>query len=167
MYRSPSGSILTFLRLLNQCLYYLTTLGLSVVIGTDHNIDLLKPTSEARDFLNLLRSFNIYSSIIEPTRGKASLDTFLTNFDCWNYRAWVSRDQIADHQHVILSLSTGPKFDLNGEELLAGYRFFNHLPVAIRDLPISRFKAVVKDWLIENPFYDLSEFYKVGLPVLL
>ncbi|XP_054287733.1 uncharacterized protein LOC129003463 [Macrosteles quadrilineatus] len=50
---------------------------------------------------------------------------------------------------------------------IAGYRFFNHLPVAIRDLPISRFKAVVKDWLIENPFYDLSEFYKVGLPVLL
>lgn len=106
MYRSPSGNGVTFFNLLELCLEYLLTLGLFVIIGTDHNINLLRHSSEVTDFLNLLRSYNLYCTIIEPTREKASLDTFISNFDRWNYKAAVSREQIADHQHVFLSIET-------------------------------------------------------------
>jgi len=75
-----------------------------VVIGTDHNIDLLKATHEANDFCDILRSFNFYSSVREPTRGDSSLDSFLTNVDSWNYEVAVSNEQIADHNHVLFVL---------------------------------------------------------------
>lgn len=59
------------------------------VIGTDHNINLIGSSSDARDFLYLLRSFNFFCAVNEPTKGGSSLDTFLTNLDCWNYYASV------------------------------------------------------------------------------
>ncbi|KAG8255476.1 hypothetical protein J6590_091787 [Homalodisca vitripennis] len=76
MYRSPLGQVARFLYLLELCLGFLVTLGLSVVIG----------------------------SVSEPTRGAASLDSFLTNIDKWSYDVLISESQIADHKHVFFTL---------------------------------------------------------------
>lgn len=75
-----------------------------MVIGTDHNINLIGSSSDARDFLYLLISFNFFCAVNEPTRflfcGDSSLDTFLTKLDCWNYYASVCDNLIADLRHV-------------------------------------------------------------------
>jgi len=59
MYRSPSGSVERFFELLEICLTSLVSFGLSIVIGTDHNIDLLKSSDESKEFVNILCSYNI------------------------------------------------------------------------------------------------------------
>lgn len=102
MYRSPSGSMDRFLHLLESCLVFLVSLEFTIVIGTDHNINLVSSSSEKLAFVNLLRSFNLYCATTLPTRGESSLDTFLTNLDTWEYEVSVSSDQIADHKHVFL-----------------------------------------------------------------
>lgn len=106
MYRSPSGDINRFFCLLELCLTYLISLGVSIVIGTDHNINLLQNNGNTLEFLNLLRSFNVYNCVSEPTRGESCLDSFLTNVNCWDYKVEVSRDQISDHKYIMLSLDT-------------------------------------------------------------
>lgn len=127
MYRSPNGDVNRFFMLLEMCLNYVLTLGLSVLIGTDHNIDLLNPRNESHEFLNLLRSFNCYSSVIEPTRGNASLDSFITNFDSWDYDVVVSDDQIADHKHIFLVafLSRDQNIELDNIAKTVTFRVFN------------------------------------------
>ena len=40
---------------------------------------------------------------------------------------------------------------------------FNHLPVNIRNLPISLFKRTVRSTLISNPLYSLSEFFNISM----
>jgi len=112
MYHSPSGNFNRFFYLLNMCLGYLTTLGLSIVIGTDHNVNVLTHPNVANDFMNILRSYNIFFSVNEATHGDSPLDTILTNLDSWRYKAWVSVDKIADHKHVFFSQDlSGRRFD--------------------------------------------------------
>lgn len=128
LYRSPLGDIKRFFHLLESCLGFLLTLKLSVIIGTDHNVNLNKSSPEASDFLNLIRSFNMYASIIEPTRNTSSLDTFITNLDSWNYKAIVSQEQISDHKHVLLSVKCSSRIDrsVNGRDAqTVNYRVFN------------------------------------------
>lgn len=102
MYRAPSGNIIRFFHLLELCLDFLMSYGTTIVIGTDHNINLLDDSSDKSSFLNLLRSFNLFCSVTVPTRGSSSLDNFITNLDTWNYEISVSQDQIADHKHLFL-----------------------------------------------------------------
>lgn len=104
MYRSPNGNLERFFTLLELCLNYLVSLDLRIIIGTDHNVNLLHNSREAADFLNILRGFNIYCSVVEPTRDNSSLDTFLTNLDKYDYVSSVSVDLLADHKHVFLTL---------------------------------------------------------------
>lgn len=105
MYRSPNGNLERFFFLLELCLNYLVSLNLPIIIGTDHNVNLLQNSREAVDFLNVLRGYNIYCSVIEPTRGNSSLDTFLSNLDACDYISSVSVDHLADHKHVLLTLT--------------------------------------------------------------
>lgn len=44
-----------------------------------------------------------------------------------------------------------------------GIKFFNHLPVHLRELPAQKFKAKVKQILIKNAFYSLSEFFNFNI----
>jgi len=90
MYRSPSGNMDRFLHLLELCLTVLLTMGMHIVIGTDHNINLLWTSHKTTAFLNLLRGFNFYCATTDSTRGNSSLDTFLTNLDRWCYDVSVS-----------------------------------------------------------------------------
>ena len=41
---------------------------------------------------------------------------------------------------------------------VTGYKFFNSLPTHLRDLPKSKFLKTIRDWLISNPFYSITEF---------
>jgi hypothetical protein len=127
MYRSPNGNLVRFFSLLELCLAFLTSFGLAVAIGTDHNINLLNSSNEASEFMNILRSFNFYSSVFEPTRGLASLDSFLTNIDQWNYDVRVCPDQIADHKHVIFHFKYVVHKDVGGDLLtkIIKFRVFN------------------------------------------
>lgn len=50
---------------------------------------------------------------------------------------------------------------------VTGQKFFNHLPSSVRDLPLPKFKSVVKNWLINNPFYDSKEFFVTQFPQLI
>lgn len=105
MYRSPSGNFDRFFYLFELCMCYILTLGQSVVIGTDHNVNPLTHPSEALEFRNILRGVNLYFSIDEPTRGDSPLDTVLTSIDSRKYNASVSVDQLSDHKHVLFSLT--------------------------------------------------------------
>lgn len=104
MYRSPNGNMDRFFYLLEVCLTFLISFNVSIIIGTDHNIDLLRSSADRATFQNILRSFNIFCSVHGPTRGLASLDNFLTNLDVWSYDAEISRDMLADHRHVFLTI---------------------------------------------------------------
>lgn len=44
--------------------------------------------------------------------------------------------------------------------LHSGIKIFNHIPANIRSLPsLKRFNTVLKQWLIEQSFYDINEFF--------
>lgn len=113
MYCPPPPRVMLqdFFCLLELCLNYLIPLGYPVVIGTDHNINVGPDrfSAEAADFLNLLRSFNMYSLVWIPNRLNSSLDSFLTNLYSWDYSVAVSKDKIhvADHKHVFMVLIGG------------------------------------------------------------
>lgn len=47
--------------------------------------------------------------------------------------------------------------------LVAGIKCFNRLPVAFRDFPNSKFIKRTERWLLDHPFYKLSEFYEADL----
>ncbi|XP_046684790.1 uncharacterized protein LOC124370547 [Homalodisca vitripennis] len=152
MYRSPLGQVARFLYLLELCLGFLVTLGLSIVIGCDHNINLCLNSDDAQDFLNLLRSFNFYSSVSEPTRGAASLDSFLTNIDKWNYDVLISESQIADHKHVfftikhwrpqVIDLASGP---------------------LIKTVTIRSFNDTNFQWFVESVAVQVSSWHELAL----
>ena len=36
---------------------------------------------------------------------------------------------------------------------------FNRLPKAAHSVDLTRFKVVLKQWLLQNPFYNISEFF--------
>jgi hypothetical protein len=38
-------------------------------------------------------------------------------------------------------------------------KLFNALPVSIRDLELRSFEARMKRWLLENPFYNITEYF--------
>lgn len=83
---------------------FLVSLNCSVIIGTDHNINLLSSSRDSSDLHNLLRSFNMFKAVSGPTRENASLDNSFNNLDSWAYVASISDEQIADHKHVLLTL---------------------------------------------------------------
>ena len=39
-------------------------------------------------------------------------------------------------------------------------KFYNSLPLSVRDLPTKTFKILVKSTLTDNPLYNLDEFLK-------
>lgn len=47
--------VVGFYSMLGMCLGFLITFGLPILIGTDHNVDLLQASNERHNFLNVLR----------------------------------------------------------------------------------------------------------------
>lgn len=130
MYRSPNGSFEKFLSLCDRCLNFLVSFGLTILIGTDHNINLIGSTGEKTAFLNLLRSFNLFCTTMLPTRGNASLDNFITNLNTWDYDVSISTDQIADHKHVFLVVYSNISVSSCKPELKSvKFRMFNEASV--------------------------------------
>ncbi|XP_039277676.1 uncharacterized protein LOC120349982 [Nilaparvata lugens] len=76
VYRSPAGNFENFLLALEKLIAELTRVNPSfeVVIGGDFNVDLLKADNRAKDFINLLRSLDMYLANWRPTRLDACLD---------------------------------------------------------------------------------------------
>lgn len=129
MYRSPSGKVDRFLHLLELCLTFLVSFDFSIVIGTDHNINLSNDSCDKTAFLNLLRSFGLYCATDLPTRGESSLDTFLTNIDTWDYSTSVSSDQIADHKHVFMHVNKLQILPCKPKYKVVTFRNFNETSI--------------------------------------
>jgi hypothetical protein len=47
--------------------------------------------------------------------------------------------------------------------IVVGIKCFNKLPVALRELPYSKFTKNIEKWLLEHPFYNIQEFYEEDL----
>ena len=62
-------------------LHYLTKLNKnkSMLIGTDLNLDLNSGSNNVRKFVNIIKSFNLFYTNLEPTRLDACLDYFITD----------------------------------------------------------------------------------------
>lgn len=50
---------------------------------------------------------------------------------------------------------------------VSGVRFFNHLPLVVRQLSKPKLASVLRAFLLENPFYEVSEFMDTDLSNLL
>lgn len=50
-----------------------------VLIASDLNVDVRSQTASVRDFLNMLRSHNVFCMNFEPTRGDKCLDNIFTD----------------------------------------------------------------------------------------
>lgn len=174
MYRSPNGSVDRFFELLELCLMYLLKLGLQIVVGTDHNINLLNSSRDSSEFLNLLRGFNMYSTVIEPTRCMASLDSFLTNISLGNYDVSVSEDQIADHKHILLSVKCrhanrqsqvpAKRVSYRSFNEKAIQDFYNSLSIEVSEI-IDVVKALPANDGFMLFFNMLSEQYNIYFPI--
>lgn len=106
IYRSPDGDVEQFFSLFDQCLMYLCVRNRKLVLGGDFNLHLNEDTPVTRRFIDMLRSYGLYLTSLEPTRGAACLDSVATNFDQEDYNVRVLDPVVADHCAVTLKLRT-------------------------------------------------------------
>ena len=105
LYRSPHGEVEEFFEKFELLLQDISRFNCKIIIGTDLNIDLTKHSNEAKLFLNILRSFNLFVTSFLPTRAGACLDYFLTNCLTENYAVQPIDFCISDHLTLIMSIS--------------------------------------------------------------
>ncbi|XP_039301249.1 uncharacterized protein LOC120356382, partial [Nilaparvata lugens] len=108
VYRTPDSNIQDFLSKLEEVLNYITEKSYSfIAIAGDFNLNILElHRPEIQQFLNVMRSFNLYNVHSLPTRGKASLDNIYTcvkseRIECKLY----DQDLISDHAGIFADLS--------------------------------------------------------------
>ncbi|XP_039291204.1 uncharacterized protein LOC120352928 [Nilaparvata lugens] len=86
VYRSPAGCLQNFFNSLEGLVVQLASLnpGFNIIVGGDFNIDVLKADHRTREFVNLLRSLDLYVANWQPTRFDACLDNVITNLNIGN-----------------------------------------------------------------------------------
>lgn len=98
-----------FLEVMNTCMAHVWNnyrRDTIIALAGDFNIDLNKRSTASRDFLNLLRSYNMKQTIFEATRiannSKSCIDNIFTNID--STEASVIPSMISDHECLIAKL---------------------------------------------------------------
>ena len=110
MYRSPSHlirDIEEFLESLNKCLDTIFKPNKRIILCGDFNLNIMKDNTTTDNFKNMLLTFNMNCTIIEPTRITAStlscIDNVITNItDHYNTR--VSDCELSDHKAIIFQV---------------------------------------------------------------
>ncbi|XP_054290804.1 uncharacterized protein LOC129005818 [Macrosteles quadrilineatus] len=108
VYRSPDGNLEWFLDSLEKLVLSLENRRTknNLVLGGDVNIDILKGEKHSEDFLNLLKSLNLYCLVWEPTRGNSCLDNVATDLPKRLLKTEVKRLAVSDHDAVSLHVQT-------------------------------------------------------------
>ena len=116
----------------------------SIIIGMDHNLDLLKSDhhSNTQDFIETNLNSNLYPTIIRPTRitktAATLIDNIFVSLDIYSIcNSWILIDSTSDHLPCLLSI-TGIKHKLK-----------DPLKIQSRDLEhIDRLKNAISnnDW---------------------
>lgn len=110
VYRSPSHlirDIEEFLESLNKCLDTIFKPNKRIILCGDFNLNIMKDNTTTDNFKNMLLTFNMNCTIIEPTRITAStlscIDNVITNItDHYNTR--VSDCELSDHKAIIFQV---------------------------------------------------------------
>jgi hypothetical protein len=80
VYHSPSGNFENFCRLFEQCLCFINRNdSTKVVIAGDFNVNFIGEDPKARYVTELLKSYGLYITCKQPTRGPSCLDNVAVN----------------------------------------------------------------------------------------
>lgn len=117
IYRSPSGSLKTFLENLEILLHSLKNNNKPLILCGDFNIDFSENNSAASDFRSLIHSFNLIETIDSPTRitptSQTCLDQIVIDNDFYPFSAENIKMGISDHNatflHIKLEANAEPK----------------------------------------------------------
>lgn len=107
LYRSPDGDLDIYFQKLEKITRQIIKNNLKVIICADVNIDILKDNVKKREFLNLLKSLNLFCTNLSPTRKNACIDNIITNLPSATFKTRVELVNVSDHEHaVIMKLQT-------------------------------------------------------------
>lgn len=109
LYRAPDSNVKDFLVKLEELLIYITSKPYSyVVLAGDFNMNINISDYEKTDvkqFINVLRSFDLYSMHSHPTRGHACIDNIFSNIDTNSYDCEIyKQDLVSDHAGVLVHI---------------------------------------------------------------
>lgn len=68
IYRPPAGDVKEFVEYVSSILEYASLLNLQIVLVGDFNIDILTPSTQCQQFLDVIESFSCSNVICSPTR---------------------------------------------------------------------------------------------------
>ena len=111
-YRPPNTDSGRFIKSHKALLQTLFNRNRSVIIGMDHNLDLLKSGhhSKTQEFLETNLNANIYPTIIRPTRISKTTATLIDNIfvslDMYSFcKSWILIDSTSDHLPCLLMIN--------------------------------------------------------------
>lgn len=103
--------------------------------------------------LRILTVINLYIlQVLIYTKQHMNLFELRSNIHTYNTRG---NSQLDLPQHRLAK--SGNSFKINC------VKFFNKLPESANTVPFNRYKSKINDWLINNPFYSLKEFYESSI----
>ncbi len=128
----------------NKSSLYCTQKIVRILSGSD-SLDHCRPLFINLKILTVINLY-IYSILIHT---KSNLDTYTYRKDIHKYNT--RKNSQIDIPHHRLAKS-GKSFKL------FCIKFFNTLPETAQTANINNFKTTVYNWLIQNPFYSITEF---------
>lgn len=109
IYRPPSGNINNFLDKIEDIMEYITSIGCTLYIVGDFNLDISLKNLNTTKFMLLLLSYNFSNLITKPTRvtftSSTMLDLLITNDQINKVESEVLQWDITDHFPVALTVS--------------------------------------------------------------
>ena len=143
-YCPPNTDPKRFMKMHKTLLSTLSKCNRSIIIGMDHNLDLLKSDhhSNTQDFIETNLNSNLYPTIIRPTRITKTtvtlIDNIFVSLDLYSIcNSWILIDSTSDHLPCLLSI-TGIK-----------HKLIDPIKIQSRDLEhIDRLKNAISntDW---------------------
>lgn len=100
IYRSPHGSIVTFIELMEKALDSANVTN-NIIITGDFNVKFCSNDTDAQAVLDCLRSHGFVQKVHDATRGSNCIDNVFVNFCCDNSEARVGY-KFSDHNSIDL-----------------------------------------------------------------
>lgn len=100
IYRVPKGNFDLFCDSLEKLLLDVYKPQYNLFICGDFNIDLIEDSNNKTKLCNILRSYDCFSTIREPTRGRACLDNVFHNFNPNYFKNKVMNLEFSDHNAI-------------------------------------------------------------------